>query len=133
MQKWKYLLPTLWLLGVSAAGAQGWSSTAPITNAKSVSEATSDQPVKLRGEIVGQRDSDKYVFADNSGSVLVNVAGNTVNRPLEPGTPVEIVGEVASRTFGGPQVDARAVTVLASNGVSYPAPMNDDFLHHTPD
>jgi uncharacterized protein (TIGR00156 family) len=130
MQKLKYTLPFVLLLGVTAADAGGFgnSTSAPaVSSARSVSSASDGDSVKLRGQIVNQQGAERYVFADNTGSVLVNVDESATSSPIVAGTPVEIVGQVDQRAFGQPQIEARSVTVLASSSqtpAQSPDPMN---------
>ena len=139
MQKWKYVVPAVLLIGVSSADAAGWrfwerSSSAPVTSAQSVSAARDDAAVELRGQITGQQSNDRYIFSDQSGSVLVSVNDRSVEEPLAAGTPVEIVGAVDRDSSGRAEVEARSVTVLASASMPDSTfPGNEDFRHHTPD
>lgn len=126
MQRLKHTLPFVLLFGVNAAVADSFgSSQPPVSSARSVSSAPVGAPVTLRGEIAGQQSPGRYVFSDNTGSVLVSVNNSAIGGPIEAGTPVEIVGQIDSKSRGRAEIDARSVTVLASNSLpSSPDSMN---------
>jgi uncharacterized protein (TIGR00156 family) len=111
MRKWIYVLPSVLLFGVSAAGAQGGR---PIMNAQDVAVAKNSQSVALRGEIVSQQARNQYLLTDGTGNVLVEISDDLLkgNR-LAPGTEVEVEGTVAIRVLRDPKVDVQAVTILA--------------------
>lgn len=135
MRKLRYVLPAVFLFGVSAAvgaqekdptqggslpkdsGAQKESAknAAPITSAQSVATARNNQPVKLSGEIVSQKSRNQYVFSDGTGRVEVDIPSKALNgAKLSAGTKVEITGAVDTRIAREPKVEAKSVTVLAS-------------------
>jgi uncharacterized protein (TIGR00156 family) len=126
MHRLKYTLPSVLLFGVSAAAADSFGeSGSRVSSAKSASSAPAGAPVTLRGEIAQRQSAERYVFADNTGKVLVNVNDSTIRGPLETGAQVEIVGQVDDKPFGRTQVNARSVTVLASNSApAAPDPVN---------
>jgi uncharacterized protein (TIGR00156 family) len=139
MQKLLYLLPMMLLFGVNAAAAQGATgaqsgtgsqeksgmpgkqdkaSAPPVSSANGVAAAKDNQPAKLRGQIVGQQGKNQYVFADDTGNAVVEIDNKVLKgQSLAAGTQVEIQGEVDKSIIRKQaKVDAKSVTVLASNG-----------------
>ena len=103
------------LLSVAAAGCSTYSNMPPVTTAQQVSSSSDDRAVHLRGQIVRQTSGDHYIVNDGTRDVLVEIKDRVRNgQQLVPGMRVEIFGEVETRAFKEPKVEARNVTVLAS-------------------
>lgn len=95
----------------------GAKSGATITTAQGVASAKDDQPVKLRGKIVGQQGRNDYMLSDSSGKVLVEIPSRALNgKKLATGSEVEVMGEVDTRRNKQPKVNAKSVNILAASG-----------------
>jgi uncharacterized protein YdeI (BOF family) len=80
----------------------------------------SDRPLLLRGQIVRQTSPDHYILHDGTRDVLVEIGDRVrAGQHLVPGTHVEVSGEVETRAFKEPKVEARSVIVLGRTD-SYP-------------
>jgi uncharacterized protein (TIGR00156 family) len=111
--KLRYVIPAA-LLSV-AAGCSTYSDRPQVTSAAEVMDATDDRAVSLRGRIVRQPSGDHYVVNDGSREVLVEIKDRVrKGQALAPGMRVEINGEVETRAFKEPKIEARNVTVLAA-------------------
>ena len=122
----RYILRTVLSVAVvsaAAAGCSTYSDMAPLTSAEQAVSAADDAPVVIRGQIVRQRSGDHYIVNDGTRDVLVEIKDHVRNgQPLVAGMRVQINGEVETRAFKEPKVEARQVTVLAASGAR---PMND--------
>jgi uncharacterized protein (TIGR00156 family) len=108
---------------VAVAGCSTYSDRPLLTSAQQVSSSEDDRAVLLRGQIIRQTSRDHYLVHDGTRDVLVEI-GERVRRGqhLVPGTQVEISGEVETRAFREPKVEARSVVVLAKSEGRLPAP-----------
>jgi uncharacterized protein (TIGR00156 family) len=99
---------------MAVAGCSTYSDRPLLTSAQQVSSSEDDRAVLLRGQIVRQTSGDHYLVHDGTRDVLVEI-NDRVRRGqhLVPGTRVEISGEVETRMFREPKVEARSVVVLA--------------------
>ena len=83
------------------------------TLAAVLKEPVDDQRVVLRGTILRQVSSDKYIFSDGKQEIRVEI-----DRKLFPAqaisatTPVEIVGEVEKDFMESPEIDVDALTIV---------------------
>jgi uncharacterized protein (TIGR00156 family) len=105
------------LAALAAAGCSTYSDRPRVTSAEQVMDSTDDRAVSLRGQIVRQPSGDHYVVNDGTREVLVEIKDHVRDgQRLAPGMRVEINGEVETRAFKEPKVEARDVTVLAASG-----------------
>ena len=112
---WRYALPAVLLL--AATGCSSYSNRPQVTRAAQVMDSADDRAVSLRGQIVRQPSGDHYVVNDGNREVLVEIKDHVrKGQDLAPGMRVEINGEVETRAFKEPKVEARNVTVLAASG-----------------
>jgi uncharacterized protein (TIGR00156 family) len=99
-----------------AAGCSTYSDRPLLTNAQQVSSSEDDRAVLLRGQILRQTSGDHYILHDGTRDVLVEIKDRVrKGQHLVPGTQVEISGEVETRMFKEPKVEARSVIVLAGS------------------
>jgi uncharacterized protein (TIGR00156 family) len=133
MWKWLYVLPIAALLGIGTAGAQFGRDSAPgstggrdqqarpggqnslptITSARDVVSAESDQLVRLHGRIVSRQDTDRYLFSDGTGSVVIEIDNGVLQgEQLGAGSELDIYGMVAEAAPTSPKVEVQAVTVV---------------------
>jgi uncharacterized protein (TIGR00156 family) len=116
MRKILRCVPLIAAAAVAAAGCSTYSDRPLLTNAQQVSGSEDDRAVLLRGKILRQTSGDHYIVHDGTRDVLVEI-NDRVRRGqhLVPGTQVEISGEVETRMFKEPKVEARSVIVVAGN------------------
>jgi uncharacterized protein (TIGR00156 family) len=112
-----YVVPIALL---AAAGCATYSDRPLLTSAQQVSSSKDDRAVLLRGQIVRQTSPDHYILHDGTRDVLVEIGDRVrAGQHLVPGTHVEVSGEVETRAFKEPKVEARSVIVLGRTD-SYP-------------
>ena len=98
---------------VLAAGCSTYSDRPAVTSAQGVSSSQDDRAVLLRGQIIRQTSPDHYLVHDGTRDVLVEIGDRVrAGQHLLPGTHVEISGEVETRAFKEPKVEARSVIVM---------------------
>ena len=98
---------------VAVAGCSTYSDRPLLTSASQVAGAEDDRAVLLRGQIIRQTSGDHYIVHDGTRDVLVEINDRVRNNQhLVPGTQVEISGEVETRAFKEPKVEARSVIVM---------------------
>lgn len=83
----------------SAAHAQyvgAQAANAPTTVAEVLKSGTDDQRVTLRGQITRRLYGDKYIFADSTGEIRVDIDQDEwpAGQPINEKTLVEIIGKV---------------------------------------
>lgn len=114
---------------VNARNASPQESSAAITQAQGVATAQDDQHVLLRGKIVSQEGDNEFMFSDDSGDVLVEIDDEVLNgQRISAGSEVEIQGQVNSRFWASPKVEAKAVNVVASASGNSSAPSSEQPL-----
>ena|SRR5688572_10033785 len=112
MQNTLRYIPLIALLAV-AGGCSTYSDRPLLTSAQQVSSSQDDRAVLLRGQIVRQTSPDHYLVHDGTRDVLVEIGDRVRNgQHLVPGTHVEVSGEVETRAFKEPKVEARSVIVM---------------------
>src|SRR5688572_2016451 len=120
MQNTLRYVPLIALLAVAAVGCSTYSDRPVLTSAQQVSSSQDDRAVLLRGQIVRQTSPDHYILHDGTRDVLVEIGDRVrAGQHLVPGTQVEVSGEVETRAFKEPKVEARSVIVLGRTD-SYP-------------
>jgi uncharacterized protein (TIGR00156 family) len=98
---------------LAVAGCSTVSDRPVLTSAQQVSSSQDDRAVLLRGKIVRQTSGDHYLVHDGTRDVLVEIKDRVRNgQHLVPGTEVEISGEVETRMFKEPKVEARSVAIV---------------------
>jgi uncharacterized protein (TIGR00156 family) len=121
MQNTLRYIPLIALLAV-AGGCSTYSDRPLLTSAQQVSSSQDDRAVLLRGRIVRQTSPDHYILHDGTRDVLVEIGDRVRNgQHLVPGTQVEVSGEVETRAFKEPKVEARSVIVMGRTEAYPPA------------
>jgi len=121
MQNTLRYIPLIALLAV-AGGCSTYSDRPLLTSAQQVSSSQDDRAVLIRGQIVRQTSPDHYLVHDGTRDVLVEIGDRVRNgQHLAPGTHVEVSGEVETRAFKEPKVEARSVIVMGRTGAYPPA------------
>lgn len=83
------------------------------TVAAVLADGRDDQPVVLRGTLVKQLSSDKYLFADKTGEIRVEIDPHLfASQPVSDATVVELRGEVEKEYLQSPEVDVDSLQVL---------------------
>lgn len=78
-----------------------------------LSKPVDDLRVVLRGKIVRQVSSDKYVFSDGKHEIRVEIDDRLFPaRPVTATTTVEIVGEVEKDFMESPEIDVEALHIV---------------------
>lgn len=87
-----------------------------------LAQGKDDQRVVIRGQVVRKLEDERFVVADNTGSIRVKIDDDAVRRAgLGIGSHVEVAGEVDTNTFRDSTIKAERVAVLAAP-VAVPAP-----------
>lgn len=69
--------------------------------------------IVIEGKIVRHEDDDKYVFTDDTGSIVVKITPEKMRElDLESGDRVRIRGEIERTWFGRPSVGAIEAEVI---------------------
>jgi uncharacterized protein (TIGR00156 family) len=111
MQKTLRYVPLIALLAI--VGCSTFSDRPVLTSAQQVSSSEDDRAVLLRGQIIRQTSGDHYLVHDGTRDVLVEIKDRVrKGQHLVPGTQIEVSGEVETRAFREPKVEARSVIVL---------------------
>ena len=119
MLKWKRLIAgvsTLLALGAGSAGAQyaGPGAVTPAANvAEILKDPVDDMAVVLRGKLLKKIGSDKYLFNDGTGEIVVEIEHRDfpAQRVTET-TTVEIEAKVDKDFMRKPELEAKRVTVV---------------------
>ncbi|MDO6683672.1 MULTISPECIES: NirD/YgiW/YdeI family stress tolerance protein [unclassified Oceanobacter] len=115
-------LKTLALASVTLLGTSQWvhaqyvgpSAQQSVSSVADIfKHASDDQRVILRGYLIKQVSSEKYLFSDGSGDIRVEIdaedfRGQTVNEK----TQVELIGEVEKDFLESPEVDVDIINVV---------------------
>ena len=77
-----------------------------------------DMWVTLRGHIIKKISHDKYVFADSTGQIGIDVDDRyfPYGIPITPATFVEISGEIDKEFMSSPEVDVKKMIVVLPSG-----------------
>lgn len=73
-----------------------------------------NQPAVLRGYLLKQVASEKYVFSDGTGEIQVDIdLEDFRGAVVDEKTHVELIGEVDKELVGSAEVDVKVLNVLA--------------------
>jgi len=101
---------------MTAAQAQyvGPSEHKSLTSVDQVlKNAKDDDQVALRGKLVRKVSDEKYIFADETGEVQVEIDDKIFPKvPVDENTPVEISGEMDKSLMGKSEIDVKAIAIL---------------------
>ena len=117
----RWVLALLLAASMSSALAQGPAlqdeePPPPQTSVSEVmSEPTEGREIRLRGQLVREMSEGVYLFADESGSIRIdlNHTALKVDREVSGQPTVEVVGELGSLKGAPPSVSVRSLTVVA--------------------
>lgn len=83
-----------------------------ITTVSSVlANGKDDQYVRLVGTIKGQASEEKYMFADATGEIRVEIDRNVFKDPVDENTKVEIRGEIEKDFMESAEIDVESLIV----------------------
>lgn len=83
------------------------------TVAAVLADGRDDQPVVLQGRLVKQLTSDKYLFADKTGEIRVEIDRHLfAPQPVSETTVIELRGEVEKEYLQSPEIDVDSLMVL---------------------
>lgn len=96
----------------TAGGYTGPGAIAPITQVSAALEAADDTPVVLEGRLLRQLRDEHYEFADQSGSIEVEIDDEDLPaQPIDQNSRVRLYGEV-DRDLSGRSIDVDRVERL---------------------
>lgn len=121
MMKSRFVVPVL-LAGLLAlppavqaqfVGPSSSSRQQPRNVADILRNPIDDQQVVLRGRITQQVGKKKYIFADDTGEIRVEISPKKFpSRPIDDKTLVEIRGEVEKDFLQSPEIDVDSLIIL---------------------
>lgn len=118
MKKIALLSATIATLGLATAAqaeytGPGAGTPAPSTVAAVLSEGHDDQDVTLRGHLVKKVGKEKYIFADDSGKIRVDIDHDDFpNAAVDEKTMIEITGEIEKDFMESPEIDVDKLTIV---------------------
>ena len=88
-------------------------ANAPTTVAEVLKSGTDDQRVTLRGQITRRLYGDKYMFADSTGEIRVDIDQDEwpAGQPITEKTLVEIIGKVDVDWGRVTEIDVKVVRI----------------------
>lgn len=102
-------------------GPSGFNTPAVNTVADVERHAYDDQYVTLRGALVNYLGHERYLFADSTGTIEVELDDDYDWSYVSKDMPIELVGKV-DKDFLSTSIDVKRITPL--NGTQAPAPAN---------
>lgn len=98
--------------GTATSGYTGPGAIAQITQVSAALEAADDTPVVLEGRLLRQLRDEHYEFADQSGSIEVEIDDEDLPaQPIDQNSRVRLYGEV-DRDLTGRSIDVDRVELL---------------------
>lgn len=110
-----FVLIAAMTFGTSAfAGYTGSASQQHLSSVKSVlAKPVDDQFVALKGHLLKQLSSDKYLFSDGTGEIRVEIDNDLFpSQPINDKTLIEIRGEVEKDFMESPEIDVDRLIIL---------------------
>src|SRR3546814_8342375 len=104
------------LASPSFAQRSGPSKSDRVTVAEILKHPVDDQDVRLKGHLLRQDTSDRYVFSDGTGQIFAQI--ETMRFPglsFDASTDIELTGEVNTRPEQAPEIEDRKSTRLNSS------------------
>lgn len=127
MRKCIFVMALLAVIGTAVPSVGQFVSTEH-TNPTSVKAVlqnpVDDMWVTLRGHIIKKISHDKYIFADSTGQIRIDVDDKyfPYGTPINPTTLVEITGEIDKEFMSSPEVDVKKIIVVPPSGKNTPPP-----------
>lgn len=114
-----FLGSLLLVLGGSATPAlaqfEGPGAESQLTTVRAVAnEANDDQSVQLQGTLLEQVGDEKYIFADDTGEIRVEIDDELFrNRRVTPEMTITIYGEVEKDFMRSPEIDVEEFAIVS--------------------
>lgn len=118
MKSLLFVFSLLMVVGASAplAHAQfdGPGAQSQLTTVEAVAnQANDDQTVQLQGSIIEQVGDEKYIFADDTGEIRVEIDDELFrNQRITPDMTVAIYGEVEKDFMRSPEIDVEELSIV---------------------
>ena len=91
----------------------GADNPAPSNIAEVLENGQDDQNVILRGHLIEQVGKEKYIFADDSGKIRVDIDNDDFqNITIDEKTVIEIHGEIEKDFMESPEIDVDTITIV---------------------
>lgn len=121
MRKCLFAMVLLVIIGTSVPSVGQFvnNGQATSTTVKAVLQnPVDDMWVTLRGHIIKKISREKYVFADSTGQIGIDVDDRyfPYGTPITPATLVEISGEIDKEFMSSPEVDVKKMIVVLPSG-----------------
>ena len=97
---------------VAQAQYVGPSNGAATTVAEILKNPVDDTYVQLKGSVIRQVGGDKYIFADKTGEIRVEIDKHIFAAQVSDKTVVEIRGEVEKDFMESPEIDVDSVVAV---------------------
>lgn len=109
-----FLVAALMVSGPAVAQSTSAGAVPPDTTvAQVLADPEDDQKVMLRGSILEQLSTEKYMFSDNTGQIRVEIEKDDFpDMEFRPNMQIEISGEVETAFMRRPEIDVETLTVL---------------------
>ncbi|PEN11481.1 hypothetical protein CRI94_15730 [Longibacter salinarum] len=92
------------------------ASPSPSTVAQVLEDPQDDQQVTLRGTILEQLSTEKYMFSDETGQIRIEIESDDFPKhEIGADTRIEISGEVENSFMRRPEIDVENITILPKN------------------
>lgn len=97
--------------GIVQAQYTGPSSNQITTVAEALKNAKDNSYLQLQGKILKKVGNEKYIFADKSGEIRVEIDNKVFSVPVDEKTTVEIRGEFEKDFLQSPEIDVDSIVV----------------------
>ncbi len=112
----RYLLAMLLVCALAApalAAFQGPGTGAGVTTVSQIQNARDDARVVLEGVILEKKGDEKYLFKDDTGTVIVEIDDKVfAGRQVTPQTRVRITGKLDKELLGKDEIDVKTLDIL---------------------
>lgn len=106
------ILGSFVLAAPALAQYTGPSSAKVTTVADALKDAKDGVYVQLQGKVVRQVGDEKYIFADKTGEIRVEIDAKDFKAPVNAETVVEIRGEIEKDFLQSPEIDVDSLVVV---------------------
>lgn len=110
------LLPVMGVLAFATAAQAQYSgpSSAKVNTVADVLKDPADGVyVQLRGKVIRQVGDEKFIFADSTGEIRVEIDKKDFKAPVSEKTVVEIRGEIEKDFMESPEIDVDSLVVVS--------------------
>lgn len=90
----------------------GPAAQKPLNTVSAVLESgVDDQKVQLKGRVIRQVGNEKYIFADSTGEIRVDIDDKLFVKPIDDKASVTIFGEVEKDFMQSPEIDVESLVL----------------------